>query len=255
MIEPKVVEAPELNTKKLVIGYSLPALQFAMTNGAMLLINGTTTPHPIEEKEKANNWHRLTFNLGMRGLTPIPSEIESIRIEEQTAKVTTEFYRMIKVRFEELYIFDLERVDGLVIEEKVEDYIVYDWFNIKRGAKQAACALHTGRDFVKKLVFYPSVRKDGNDGSFKDCYTKSYIPADRLQEFENCGTVAKFAAMRLIKENGFHGPERRVGDKVHHLNIILEHDRREIHKNKKEFIVGEGVASNIFCCNVSEEWT
>ena len=161
---------------------------------------------------------------------------------------------MIKIRFEELYIFDLDRVGALAIEEKIENYIVYDWFNIRRGAKQAACTIESPRDFVKKLVFYPSARKDGNDGSFKDCYTKSYISAHELQEFQCSETVAKFAAMRLIKENGLHGPPREFEDKVHHLNIILEHDKRELHKHEKEFIIGEDVTSNIFCCNVSKKW-
>ena len=65
----------------------------------MLLVNGVTTPHSVEEKDRENQWYRLIFNLGMRGFTPIPSEIETIRIEGSTAKITTEFYRMIKIHF------------------------------------------------------------------------------------------------------------------------------------------------------------
>ena len=250
-----MIETPELNTRKLVIGYSLPALQFAMTNDATLLVNGSADSHPAGEKEKADKWHRSAFNLGMRGLTPVPSEIENIRIEGGVAKITTEFYKMIKIHFEELYIFDLDRVEGLEIEEKIEDYIVYDWFDIKRGAKQAACKIQTPGNFIKELVFYSSTRKDGNDGTFKDCYAKSYILSDNLQEFDYSETAAKFAVMKLIKKNGFRGPERRFGDRVHHLNLVLEHSKRELHKNKKEFIVAPDVAPNIFCCNVSKEWT
>ena len=226
-----------------------------MTNDAILLINGDNHPHSIEEKQKADTWYRLTFDLGMRGLLPIPSEIESIRIEEKVAKVTTEFYRMIKIRFEELYVFDLDLVGGLPIEEKIEDYIVYDWFNIKRGSKQAPCKILTPREFVKKLVFYPSARKDGNDGTFKDCYAKSYISSDNLQEFDYSETAAKFAAMKLIKENGIRGPTRKVGDKTHHLNLVLEHDKRDLYKNKKEFVIDPDLPANIFCCNISKEWT
>ena len=249
-----MIEVPELSTKKLVIGYSLAALQFAMANDASLLINGDNVPHPVEEKQKANAWYRLTFDLGMRGLLPIPSEIESIRIEDGIAKITTEFYRMVKIRFEELYIFDLDLVGGLPIEEKIEDYIVYDWFNIKRGSKQASCKIQTPREFVKKLVFYPSVRKDGNDGTFKDCYAKSYIASNNLQEFDYSETAAKFAVMKLIKENGLRGPSRNVGGKTHHLNLVLEHDKRELYKNKKEFVIDSSLPANIFCCNVSKEW-
>ena len=224
-----------------------------MANNAMVLVNGMMGPHPIEEKEDALKWYRLLFDLGMRGLTPIPSEIESIRIESSTAHVTTEFHKLIKIHFEEVYIFDMEKVTGIEVEEKIKDYIVYDWFNVRRGAKQAALKMFASTDFVKKLVFYPSVRKDGNDGTFKDCYTQSRIPSEKLQVFEYSETAAEFAAMKLIKENGVRGPERHVGDKSHHLNVVLEHDRREIYKNKKEFIIGEDLPSNIFCGEPPEE--
>jgi len=220
----------------------------------MLLVNGSTTPHSVEEKDRENQWYRLIFNLGMRGLTPIPSEIETIRIEGNTAKITTEFYRMIKIHFKELYIFDMERVDGIEVEEKIEEYVVYDWFDIKRGVKQAACKILSPRQFVKELVFYPSIRKDGNDGTFKDCYAKSYISTENLDDFEYSETAAKFAATNMIKGSGLRGPKRSVGDKIHHLNLILDHDRRDLHKNKKEFVISEDFPSNIFCCNISKEW-
>lgn len=251
---PKVREAPELTTDKLVIGYNLAALQYAINNNGMLLVNGATVPHSIDEKDKSKRWYQLTFDLGIRGLLPIPSDVETVRIEDNTAYVTTEFYKMIKIHFTELYVFDLELVRGLEVEEKVYDYVVYDWFNIRRGAKQASCKIYTPNNFVKELVFYPSLRKDGNDGSFKDCYTKSYIAASALQEFEYSETAARFAALKLIKDNGLRGPKRSLGDTEHYLNLLLEHDKRELHKNKKDFIV-ESEAPNIFYCNISKEWT
>lgn len=244
-----------MNTKKLVIGYSLEALQFAETQNAMLLLNGATTPHPVEHKEREDKWYRLTFDLGMRGLTPIPSTIESIRIENSTANVITEFHRLIKIHFEQLYIYDMDLIEGIPVEEKIEEYVVYDWFDIKRGAKQPACKILTPTDFIRKVVFYPSIRKDGNDGSFKDCYTKSYISPHRLEEFEYSETAAKMATMRLIKENGLRGPRRSFGEKTHYLNLVLEHDRRVLHKNKKEFIQSSDLPPNINFFNITNSWT
>jgi|TARA_R110000824_G_scaffold154782_1_gene326988 hypothetical protein len=220
----------------------------------MLLINGGTTPHSIADKDNENKWYRLTFELGMRGLSPIPSAVEGIRMTDSMANVTTEFYRLIKIHFKELYIFDMELVTGLPVEEKVEEYVVYDWFNVKRGAKQPACKILTSTDFVKELVFYPSIRKDGNDGSFKDCYTKSYISAHQMNEFEYSETAAKMITMRLIKQNGLQGPSRSFGEREHSLNLILEHDRREEHKNQKIFIGAEELPDNIYLCNITGEW-
>ena len=220
----------------------------------MLLINGGTTPHSIADKDNENKWYRLTFELGMRGLSPIPSAVEGIRMTDSMANVTTEFYRLIKIHFKELYIFDMELVTGLPVEEKVEEYVVYDWFNVKRGAKQPVCKILTSTDFVKELVFYPSIRKDGNDGSFKDCYTKSYISAHQMNEFEYSETAAKMITMRLIKQNGLQGPSRSFGEREHSLNLILEHDRREKHKNQKIFIAAEELPDNIYLCNITGEW-
>ena len=220
----------------------------------MLLVNGLTTPHSIEERGREDKWYRLTFDLGMRGLTPIPSMIENIRIEKNTANITTEFYRMIKIHFKELYIFDMELVEGMPVQEKVSDYIVYDWFDIKRGTKQTVDKLENETSFVRELVFYTSHRHDGTH-AFKDCYAKSYITADDLEKFENSETAARLAATRLIRERGLKADKRIIKNKVSYLNVVLEHNRREFHKHKKDFIIGNDLASNIFCCNVSKEWT
>ena len=238
-----------------MIGHSLEALRLAKMQNAMLLINGDVPLNSVEHKILYDEWHYLTFELGMRGLLPIPSDIEQIRIENSVAKITTEFYRLIKISFEKLYIYDMDLVGGVPAEEKIEEYVVYDWFNIKRGAVQAACKILTPRDFVRQVVFYPSARKDGNDGSFKDCYTKSYISSEDLQEFENSETAAKLAALRMFKENGIRGPKRASGDTVYYLNLVLEHDRREFHKNKKEFIQDDEVPSNINFVNTTKPWT
>jgi hypothetical protein len=250
----KISNAPELSAEKLVIGYSLEALQFAKSHNAMILINGATTPHSVADRERENEWYRLTFDLGMRGLSPIPSSVEGIRIADSVANVTTEFYRLIKIHFQELYIFDMELVEGLAIQEKVEEYIVYDLFNIKRGAKQTVDKLENETSFVRELVFYTSHRHDGTH-AFKDCYAKSYITADDLEKFENSETAARLAATRLIRERGLKADKRIIKNKVSYLNVVLEHNRREFHKHKKDFIIGNDLASNIFCCNVSKEWT
>jgi len=218
----------------------------------MLLVNGSVTPHSIEEKDRENKWHRLIFDLGMRGLTPIPSAIENIRIEENVANITTEFYRMIKIHFEELYIFDMELVGGISAQEKVNDYVVYDWFDIKRGAKQTSCEISTPNNFIKKLVFYPSQRRDGNDGSIKDCYVKSYIAAVDLDKFEYSETAARLGALKLIKDNGIKTTRKVTTGGRQNLNLVLKHNRRSLHKNNKEFIQSGDPPSNRHFCNISQ---
>ena len=235
-----------LKIDALVIGCSLRSLQFADETGATILINGSEIPHKIENFKEWEEWYRLTFVLGMRGLTPLSSGVEKIRIEDTVAKIITESSKVIKIQFKKLYVFGMERVEGIPVKERVNKYIVYDWFNIKRGAKQVVEKILSPGDFVTKLCFYPSERKDGNDGSFKDCYTKSYISSENIEKFEYSETASKFAAMKLIKEKDLKGPSRQFGERTHHLNLILEHSTRDLHKYEKEFIISEKLPANIF---------
>lgn len=233
-------------TKKLAIGRTLRTLQFAVENGAMAIISDYSPPNEIEDPKGHMEWHHLSFVLGLRGLVPIPSDIENIRVGGKFVNVATEFSKLIKIQFQELYIFDVEKTTGLDIQEKVSEYAVYDWFNIKRGARQTMQSIESDDMFVSKLCFYPSKRIDGNHRKLKDCYSKSYIKPEDLEKFEFSETAAKFAAMKLIKENNIKGPMRRFGSKEHRLNLVLEHDYREFRKNKKEFIINESLPSNIF---------
>jgi len=246
-----MLQPPVLKTSKLVVGHSLQALRFALENSAMLLLNHELKPHSIEQPSQHDEWNVLSFRLGLRGLSPIPSAVRSIRIDERIANVATEFYRKIQIKFEQLYLFDLERVEGLPVKENIMEYVVYDWFNIKRGAKQPSCSILGSDKFINKVVFYPSVRRDGNTGLIKDCYTKSYVEGKNLMEFDYCATVVRLGTAAAIKNMGFKGPARHINGKQHNLNLVLEHDRREVFKHRKEFIGHDLLPSYIKCCNIS----
>ena len=239
-----------LKTNKLVVGYSLQALQYAKTNNAILLVNGELKPHRIEQADQFRKWNSLSFKLGLAGLTPIPSKIESISVEEKTVSVFTEFYKKIQIVFNELYLFDLERVRGLPLREEVSEYLVYDWFDIKRGARQPNCKILSPDSFVNELVFYPSLRHDSNSGENKDCYAKSYIKGDELGLFENSETAARLAALSKIKKNGLKGPARNINEKVHYLNIVLEHSARHPYKHKKKYIISDSLPEYVYCYNI-----
>lgn len=243
-------EVPNLKTNKLVIGYSLEALEYSKKTRASLLINGELKPHRYEHPEEHRRWNLLSFELGMAGLQPIPSKIEGIRIEEGMANISTEFYRKIRISFDELYIFDLELVEGLNAREEVSEYIAYDWFDVKRGAKQILAKLQGETDFVNEIVFYPSERRDGNSGQIKDCYSKSFISGKDLHKFENSKTSARLAALGLMRKKKVTGPARLIDEKIHYLNVVLEHRRRDLYKNKKQYILNEELPANVYWRNI-----
>tara|TARA_R110000824_G_scaffold65952_7_gene171415 strand:+ start:447 stop:1175 length:729 start_codon:yes stop_codon:yes gene_type:complete len=236
--------SPSLTAKKVVIGSTIEALSKADANKAIIILNGYCPPHEIEENKAWKEWHHMVYKLGLKGLVFAPLAIEKIRVSDHLIKIITENSRTIEVKFGELYIFDLALVEGVAVEENVNKYIVYDWFDIRRGAKQIVDHIRGEGEFVSSVSFYPSKRRDGNDGSIKDCYTKSCIEADDLDKFEFSETSARFAAMKLIQREGLKGPTRTFGEKSHHLNLVLEHNHRSIYKLEKKYIVSEDLLPN-----------
>ena len=238
-----------LKTGRLVVGYTLEALQYAHACGAMIIVNGQQRPHRLEKPSEHDQWHLLSYKLGMAGLSPIPSAVETVRIEGNVAHVATENYRQIKIQFEELYLFDLDLVEGVSVTEEVEEYVVYDWFKIRLGAMQEVESLTTCNNFVKEVVFYDSERIDGNR-SLKDCYSKSVVRATDLESFESSGTAAKMATLKAIQDAGLKGTSRQINNATHYLNVVIEHDRRDLYKFKKRYVLNEELPLNVFCCNI-----
>tara|TARA_R110000824_G_scaffold64838_4_gene169313 strand:+ start:254 stop:1000 length:747 start_codon:yes stop_codon:yes gene_type:complete len=236
---------PHLQTNKLVIGYSLGALEYAKASGALLLLNGEVKPHEYEASEDYKRWNSLVFQLGMAGQQPLPSKIETIRIEENTVNISTEFYRSIKISFNDLHIFDLNRVEGINAAEDVSEYLVYDWFDIKRGARHNKLHLYGATDFVRELIFYPSTRRDGNSGDIKDCYTKSFIGGGELAEFETSPTSARLAALSLMNQEHLRGSPSIIQEKNYYSSVVLEHRRRDVYKKKKKYIINEDLPNNV----------
>jgi len=241
---------PELKTSALVIGYSLEALQCARSQGGLLLVNSELKPHVYEKREIFKEWTQLSFYLGMSGAHPLPSKIHSIRIDGHAANVTTEFYKLIKIEFEELYIFDMELVEGLPIEEEVQQYEVYDWFNITRGAKHPSCQILRPDSFLRKVVLYPSKRGAGASRGLRDCYTQSYMTPDELTTFECSETAARLGTTSILKKNGFKGPSRVDQGITSYSSLELVHHHRDIYKYKKTFLTNEELPTHIFCCNI-----
>ena len=234
------MKTPRLHVSKLIIGYCIEALQFAATCEGTLLVNDHRRPHSLEKSDDYESWNNLSFELGLRGQTPVPSEIESIRIADNVAHIATEYFRKIEIQFEELYVFDLERVDGLSLEEEVKEYLVYDWFNIRRGAALDVDRITSSDRFVKETVFYLSDRVDGNTRGLKDCYSISYVNSEELHSFESSETSARLAVdslMRKTFKDVASGP-------------LLEHNHRDIYKHKKRYSINEELPTNVFCCNV-----
>ena len=102
---------------------------------------------------------------------------------------------------------------------------------MKSGMSHKFDVINTEDDFVKKIVFYRSLRIMG-DRDVKDLVSVSYINKDDLQKHEYSEAYARLKTLALMKETGIRG--RRNGrdtknpEKYKYYAIKLENDRREL---------------------------
>jgi hypothetical protein len=162
----------------LVIGWRLPAVLYAVEHKYPLIVNCDQRPHRYTfgyEDEKCE-WITNIFNLGLASLLPVPFDIQTLGFEEENLKVITNSNSKILISFEKLHIFDTENCSQLNVGEEIMDYEVYDYFAVRKGAKQPEMTLKIESSFLKTAKFIPTNRIDWNqEKEIKDILAYSVI--------------------------------------------------------------------------------
>ena len=176
-------------------------------------------------------WGRLIYLLSFAGLMPLSDKAVSIRLEDQnTLKVSTEYSRFVRFKFNELVVFSDENLQGIKSEDN-RLYKVLDWMNVRSGMNHQYDLINNESNLVRHIYFYPSDRIDGSHNK-KDLVAISYLTKDQLDDFNYSGTYARFAVEDLMKQNGIKG--RRNGRDTNNPNLYryysikVETAKREI---------------------------
>ena len=178
-------------------------------------------------------WERLFFYLSMAGLIPLAEKPVSLRVSDNIVKASTAKARMAKIRFKKLTIFDDFGVTGIGIptQKTEEKYKVYDWFDVRSGMKHSHDVLYNEENFVKQIIFYKTLRIDG-DHEFKDAVAISYLTKEQLEQFEYSDINARFKTLYMMKEAGIRGARngRDMNDKTKYkyYAVKIENTARDI---------------------------
>jgi len=179
-------------------------------------------------------YKKLTFLNSMIGHNPLCDKVDTIRIENDYIKVTTQNFSLIKIKFNKLRIFDDENITGLEEPTGPKDkFRVLDWVNVKSGMTHDYDILKSSIDFVREIHFYPSKRIDGSINR-KDLVSVSYLTEEQLRDFDFSDTVAKFNIMKLMKRAGIkgarNGRDTNNPDKYKYYSLNIRPIKREITK-------------------------
>ena len=230
----------EYTLDNVVLGWREEAVSFAREHGYHLIVNSDQRPFHYFQREQdiKSNWYEGIYQLGIQSLLPVPFEIQTVGLESSKLKIVTEGNTKVLINFGKLHIFDLDNFANINVEEVIEDYIVYDFFDVLRGSKQRKnTVIDFENSFVKTASFVPSNRMDQDKRGelYKDIITKSIVEAEDIKSFDFSETVVRLLLTRKLKELGIKAPSKKQT-----LNLKIDHSYRHYIKNTFSFnVVGD----------------
>ena len=201
---------------EIVIGSCLSSLVFAFKHNMPILFKQIRKPFMFDDVYVIDPeflefgrgskipsvflWEKLMLYHGFYGNIIAPDLARSIRIEEEQLKVTTEFSRLIRIKFNKLHIFDPSELDGIdpPIDSVEKLHTVIDWFNVKKGAKHNKTNLKFKENFLNEVWFYSSVRVP--NPTYKDCVVRSYLTSEQLKDHDHSEVICRLQLQKIFKE-------------------------------------------------------
>ena len=216
-----------------VLGWREEAVSFAREHGYHLIVNSEQRPfyYSFGLQDIKSKWYEGIFDLGMRSLLPVPFDVETVALDDGRLKVVTKGNTKVLINFKTLHLFDLDNCGNLGAQEMVEDYEVYDMYDIVQGSRLGRdIILNFNDSFVKTASFVPSNRIDRNSsGDFKDVITRSIISEEDIKSFDCSETVIRILLERKFKEHRIRQPNGR--------SLKIQHSYRHVRKRKFHFSV------------------
>jgi hypothetical protein len=158
----------------------------------------------VDIPTKYDLWNYLSYKLCERGLNPFGLGVRSVKFNEDTITVITESSKKATVVAKDVIIYGMQNVSGIDRQEdEVEEFRVFDWFNVRKGMNHEFEEYTREDNFCNKFYFYLSKRIDGNK-KYKDLVVESTLTKSQVQDPDYSDTIARLIATRTMKEAGIH---------------------------------------------------
>lgn len=229
---------------KIITGGSLESLFYAYIHETPIVLTQPYVPFELDMVEdnsffellgytaempltKVQIWDRLVFVLSMAGLVMMPNNVRNVREEANKIIFSLNDNSRFIIAYERRVSFD-KHLDGEVD--------VYDWFDIKSGAKTELQEINDSEDdLVHKIIFYDSRRRGTGGRGLKDIVAVSRMQKTELHEYENSESYVRLKALNMMKEKGMRGKPNGYNKKGRQqfYALKIEHIQREIIKRYK----------------------
>ena len=193
-----------------VLGSTLEAVLYSHNAGYKLVMPSLRPPDPfdqINDLKKLDIWNEVLFDMSLAGEAPMADKVTSVRVEDSELKVVIDNSRMIRIKYENLFVFDDDNTSGLGMakDDTKSKYRVLDWFEVKSGMKHQHTLLTDDQsDFVSEVHFYNSFRTAPGK-NYKDLASVSLMSAEQLKDVEYSDVYVRFKVLDMMKAAGIKG--------------------------------------------------
>ena len=99
-----------------VLGSTLEAVLYSHYAGYKLVMPSLRPPDPfdqINDLKKLDIWNEVLFDMSLAGEAPMADKVTSVRVEDSELKVVIDNSKMIRIKYENLFVFDDDNTSGL----------------------------------------------------------------------------------------------------------------------------------------------
>ena len=170
-------------------------------------------------------------------------KIVSMRGDQETQEIKcfTKNSRMVSFSYDTLHLIDDLGVEGLPAptHEAKKEYLVLDWISVYRGGNHPYDYIEDeDSDFVKKILFYPSLRITGQRNTRKDACALSIMTEAQLKNINYSESYVLLKSREMMKNAGMKGSKngtQATTGKPAYLSLKIEtilRDTHILHKNQ-----------------------
>tara|TARA_R100000008_G_scaffold86449_1_gene79599 strand:+ start:1081 stop:1842 length:762 start_codon:yes stop_codon:yes gene_type:complete len=236
--------------ERVIVGGDLNAVKKAYETSSYFIDNSDRFIFPFDSVDNVSDlgieygsaqqvWDHFSYSLSEQGLNSVGKSVFSINIdpENSSLQIITKEFSKITIRYGSLNVLSLQNVYGAPpTQVEFMGYRVFDWFDVKSGAKHEHEVIESPDKFCKKIYFYLSSRIMGNK-KYKDLVAESSLTEEELSSVNFSSTIAGFKTKQMMKDAGILGTGHGSGK---FRPIRLEFNRRDIIKNELIIYKKEG---------------
>lgn len=210
--------------------------------------------------QKSYIYKRLSFVLSLSGLNFLSDKFVLMRLDSEEKKIviTISKEKVVRIRYNQLYIFNEEGINGLppVIKKQDNKKQVVDWFFSMCCEPHNLYYLKNNSQIINEVFFYDSVYNKTRNLD-KDLIVTSIIDEKDLSEFEYSPTFIMLSLIKLLNSFGIHGikkgyryyPDKEPKQRYRAMNF--EHEIRQVRDIRKN--IYEEVGGITWCLDLKEE--